>query len=149
MSKDPILKALMQRAKRGEIEEVPLSSTAAREWWIVEGVFPARLFENEDEAIRAAGWSAEQEPTFNFHVIERSALTECERVIEAQKNEIDRLLEHYNELLSVRAELRIRERKLEIAVRALEVYATNETFPEYGDTARATLAQIKKGRAEK
>ncbi len=34
--------------------------------------------------------------------------------------------------------------KLDTAIAALEMYAmTNETFPEYGDTARDALAKIK------
>ena len=49
------------------------SEQKAREWWIVEGVGVRPLYDNEDEAIRAAGYSAEQEPTFTYHVIEFSA----------------------------------------------------------------------------
>lgn len=132
-----------------------------REWWIVDGVGVAPLYDDEDEAIRAAGYSAELEPTFTFHVIEKSAYdelgTELDRV-SWQRDEFERLAKSWmadHDKLKVKyeplvAELAVADKdahkifdptNLAQQIRNLDgVAAVNLSEPSPGDLERVTQA---------
>ncbi len=70
-----------------------MSDEKPREWWIVDGREGYRVFGDEHEAIIYAGRLAEDDPTFTFHVVEYSALSAKQTIIDTLTRERDKLRE--------------------------------------------------------